>query len=289
MRPPAHAARTPVIGLSPRLRARSWRLRRSYGFVLQPPVRVGLRTPRLRSRSRDSAVTIGSCCSLPRARHSRERASFSISAPAPTSEWVCAAASRAHSSPVATLAARSLHAGRPAASIAVLSTMAALSRPGQWPQWPCRWPISFCPAQAAYQPGQDIFIIRGCRFHIAPYKEFISGQAKLFFIKGSFYQGRPASMAILSTMWPQPSYQREAAKWPDLRIRALRGRFHIVPYTEFISGQAEPFYQGLAKRIAILSTPAAAFYQSRWPFYQANCRSIKRPKPNGHFIKTDQA
>ena len=58
---------------------------------------------------------------------------------------------------------------------------------------------------------------------------------------------------------------RLVAKWPDLHIRALRGRFHIVPYKEFISGQAKPFYQGLAERIAILSTPAAkpaAVFQS---------------------------
>ena len=86
-----------------------------------------------------------------------------------------------------------------------------------------------------------------CRFHIAPYKEFISGQAEPFlsrvgkaicrFIKAGqpqrafyqrrwpFYQGRPASIAILATVaalsrpgqWPQwPVYHQEAAAWPDL-------------------------------------------------------------------------
>ena len=42
-----------------------------------------------------------------------------------------------------------------------------------------------------------------CRFRIAPCKEFISGQAEPFFIKGwqsdwPFYQGRPAALAVLS-------------------------------------------------------------------------------------------
>ena len=85
-----------------------------------------------------------------------------------------------------------------------------------------------------------------CRFHIAPYKEFISGQAEPFlsragkaicrFIKAGqpqwafyqrrwpFYQGRPASIAVLATVaalsrpgqWPQwPVYHQEAAAWPD--------------------------------------------------------------------------
>ena len=117
-----------MIGLSPRLRSRSWRLRRSYGFVLQPPVIIGLRRigfcisapvlPESRSRRSYRFVLQSPACA-----DSREKASFSISAPAPTSEWVCAAASRARGSPMATLAARSLHAGRPAASTAVLSTM----------------------------------------------------------------------------------------------------------------------------------------------------------------------
>ena len=80
-----------------------------------------------------------------------------------------------------------------------------------------------------------------CRFHIAPYKEFISGQAEPFlsragkaigrFIKAGqpqwafyqrrwpFYQGRPASIAVLSRpgQWPQwPVYHQEAAAEPDL-------------------------------------------------------------------------
>ena len=85
------------------------------------------------------------------------------------------------------------------------------------------------------------------RFHIAPYKEFISGQAEpslpragkaiCRFIKAGqpqrafyqrrwpFYQGRPASIAVLATVaalsrpgqWPQwPVYHPEAAAWPDL-------------------------------------------------------------------------
>ena len=50
------------------------------------------------------------------------------------------------------------------------------------------------------------------------------------------------------------------AKWPDFHIR--------WPYKEFISGQADQFYQGLAKRIATLST--------RWPFYQEIARFMQR-------------
>ena len=164
----SRARGTPVVvNISAPALSHSRRFRDTYGFVLRArgtrscddrtvsaPALPQLETPpqlwvcaaasrytwtaenRFWHRSRDSAAAIGLCCSLPRSRHSCERASFSISAPAPTSEWVCAAASRARGSPMATLATRFLHAGRPAASIAVLSTKAALSRPGQRPQWP---------------------------------------------------------------------------------------------------------------------------------------------------------
>ena len=73
-------------------------------------------------------------------------------------------------------------------------------------------------------------------------------------------------------------------KWPDLWLRAADGRFHIVPYKEFISGQAEQFLGRLAKRMATLSRPASRsgrfikadgrfikFYQ-QWPLYQGRGR-----------------
>ena len=131
----------------------------------------------------------------------------------------------------------------------------------------CGWPISYRPVYGVYQrPSRAIFLSRA-RFIKA-------GQLQWPFCQQCGRSGRLI------------------AKWPDLHIRALRGRFHIVPYKEFISGQAKPFYQGLAKRIATLSTPAAAFYQSRRPSYQANGRSIKPvailsrlSKPNGKFSK----
>ena len=65
------------------------------------------------------------------------------------------------------------------------------------------------------------------------------------------------SGGILDGQWPQgPFYQSEVDKWPDLEIRAADGRFHIVPYKEFISGQAEPFLSR-ACRIATLLRPAS--------------------------------
>ena len=73
------------------------------------------------------------------------------------------------------------------------------------------------------------------------------------------------SGGILERQWPRwPFYQPEADKWPDLQIRAADGRFHIVPYKEFISGQAEPFYQGLAEwQLYQGRLAAVAVYQSR--------------------------
>ena len=74
------------------------------------------------------------------------------------------------------------------------------------------------------------------------------------FGSGGWSDGLPG---ILDGQWPQgPFYQPEAAKWPDLEIRAADGRFHTVPYKEFISGQAEPFLSR-ACRIATLSRPAS--------------------------------
>ena len=59
-------------------------------------------------------------------------------------------------------------------------------------------------------------------------------------------------------------------------IRASRGRFHVVPCKEFISGEAEPFYQ---KR----------FIKAGGRFIKPIAVLSNRPKPNGHFIKTAQA
>ena len=57
------------------------------------------------------------------------------------------------------------------------------------------------------------------------------------------------SGGILDGQWPQwPFYQPEADKWPDLEIRAADGRFHIVPYKEFISGQIKDQSRGRVAR-----------------------------------------
>ena len=66
--------------------------------------------------------------------------------------------------------------------------------------------------------------------------------------------GQPRLSRARTGQWPH--YQPEADKWPDPLIRAADGRFHIVPYKEFISGQAEPFLSR-AGRMATLSRPAS--------------------------------
>ena len=99
--------------------------------------------------------------------------------------------------------------------------------------------------------------------------DFISTRIRSFSAaKPSHFLSRARFIKAGQLQWPfcQQCVLPARSGQMDLRIRALRGRFHIVPYKEFISGQAEPFYQGLAKRI----TPAAAFYQSQWPFYQTS-------------------
>ena len=94
---------------------------------------------------------------------------------------------------------------------------------------------------------------------------------------GPDYQGRGPGQ------WPQwPFYQPEADKWP----------FHIVPYKEFISGQAEPFLSRAGEancRFIKAGQPQWPFYQSRWQFYQG-WPAYGRFINNGRFIKVeDQA
>ena len=73
---------------------------------------------------------------------------------------------------------------------------------------------------------------------------------------------------------------------PDYEGRAADGRFHIVPYKEFISGQAEQFFRKAGKangNFIKARQPQWPFYESRWPFYQvlstmaAVSRSRTRP------------
>ena len=81
-------------------------------------------------------------------------------------------------------------------------------------------------------------------------------------------------MAVLSTRSGQVARS----------LNSGRDRFHIVPYKEVISGQAEPFLSRAWGRPA-----AVAVYQSRWQLYQgrpAYGRFIK----NGRCVKIeDQA
>ena len=91
----------------------------------------------------------------------------------------------------------------------------------------------------------DFILLRIRSFSAAKAPVFSrAGKAIGRFIKasrsGRFYQSR----------WPlyqgrqgqaKPFYHQEAAAWPDLWIRAADGRFHIVPYKQFINGQVEPF------------------------------------------------
>ena len=123
-------------------------------------------------------------------------------------------------------------AARPPASVAVLSTMAALSRPRTRPvaaiDKPAKWPDLH--TQAA-----------DCRFHIVLHKQFISGQAEPFLYKPAaaqwpLCQGRPAPVAVLSRpvavlssqpRWPfyqqWPIYQGRPT--PDGRFIKANGRF----------------------------------------------------------------
>ena len=61
------------------------------------------------------------------------------------------------------------------------------------------------------------------------------------------------------------------------KIRAADCRFHIAPYKEFISGQAEPFLSRAGKAIGRFikaGQPQWPFYQRRRPFYQGRPASI---------------
>ena len=86
---------------------------------------------------------------------------------------------------------------------------------------------------------------------------------------GPDYQGRGPGQR---PQWP--FYEPETEKLPDLR--AADGRFHIVPYKEFISGQAEPFLGRAGKangnfirsgRFIKADGRFIKFYQ-QWPLYQ---------------------
>ena len=68
------------------------------------------------------------------------------------------------------------------------------------------------------------------RFHIAPYKEFISGQAEPCFYQG-LVLSRPAS-------FNGHSVNNVVAKWPDLWISSTDGKFYHFPCKEFINGRA---------------------------------------------------
>ena len=64
-----------------------------------------------------------------------------------------------------------------------------------------------------------------------------------------FYQGLAKRMATLS----RPASRSGRFIKADGRfIKFYQQRFHIAPYKEFISGQAEPFLSSLAKRLAVL-------------------------------------
>ena len=93
-----------------------------------------------------------------------------------------------------------------------------------------------------------------------------------FYQQWPLYQGRgpgsEAAMAVLS------SRSGQIARSPRF---GLRIRFHIAPYKEFISGQAEPFLSRAGKAICRFikaGQPQWAFYQRRWPFYQGRPASI---------------
>ncbi|MCR9134293.1 MAG: hypothetical protein NXI08_17125 [bacterium] len=131
-----------------------------------------------------------------------------------------------------------------------------------------------------------------------------------------FYQSQ-ASVAVLSQgpgQWPRwPFYQQEAAKWPDLQIWVADGRFHIAPYKQFISGQADQTMAALtsgrfmkpASRMAVLSRPANPMADlpkqakeglsgtavvSNGSFTKPgklDGRFIKAGQPNGRFIKAN--
>ena len=131
--------------------------------------------------------------------------------------------------------------------------------------WPVGLPETIFRAKLPRQPWQTRAVARA-RSVILALGAGPSGFRPRF---SSRARARPvAAMAVLSD------------KWPDLWLRAADGRFHIVPYKEFISGQAEQFLGRLAKRMATLSRPASRsgrfikadgrfikFYQ-QWPFYQ---------------------
>ena len=135
------------------------------------------------------------------------------------------------------------------------------------------------------------------RCHIVPCKELISGQAEPFFIKGWQSKGRPAAVVVLSK--PMAVLSKPASlngrlinhdRFSKVEDKAS-GRFinqkrpngptsrfrpqMAVPCKQFISGQAEPFYQRLAKPVAVLSRPASP----NGRFIKADGRFIKRARP----------
>ena len=109
--------------------------------------------------------------------------------------------------------------------------------PGQWPQWPFSSSRS---GQIARSPRfglriVDFILPRIRSLSAAKPSHFYQGLAKGFAVlsrpaaaverRWPFYQGRPASIAVLATVaalsrpgqWPQwPVYHQEAAAWPDL-------------------------------------------------------------------------
>ena len=167
---------------------------------------------------------------------------------------------------MATLAARSLHAGRPAASIAVLSTMAAfrlifyqglvLSRPasfngysvnnaaamavlsarsGQMARSPhsgFAWPISYCPVPSERQPQR--FIKAGGRV-IKP-MIVLSSRPKP---NGHFIKTEQAQWPVCQA---NGRFIKKLPNWPDLQqIYATGCESHMIPCEQVISSRASSF------------------------------------------------
>ena len=83
--------------------------------------------------------------------------------------------------------------------------------------------------------------------------------------QGPFYQQWPSYQSHVKAALP------EAAKWPDLQIRAADCRFHIAPCKPFISDQAELFLARAGEangRFIKAGQPQLPLFQSRWPSYQ---------------------
>ena len=140
--------------------------------------------------------------------------------------------------------------------------------------------------------GPDL-LIRAAdgRFHIVPCKELISARPSHFLSRAGkakacqpqwsfyqsrrpFYQGRPASMAVLSTMTvlARPRIRPVAAiAVLSTRSGQMARSLDLARRWSRVSSLSAIFMKGWQSRWPFIKTgqPQWPFYQSQWPFYQA--------------------